>query len=67
MNWKKLLRTAAVTVIPGGLVVLGGWLLVKKLRSRHDEKSKSRSDTARHSQEQAQKEATHDVHPIRNQ
>ena len=56
MNWKKILRITAVTLIPGGLVVLGGWQVVKKLRSRHDEKAKFLSDTAKHSQEQAEKE-----------
>ena len=56
MNWKKFLRITAVTVIPGGLAILGGWLLVKKLRSSHDAEDKSRSDLAQHSQEQAEKE-----------
>jgi hypothetical protein len=56
MNWKKLLRIAAVTVIPGGLVAVGGWLVVKKLRSRRDAKAKSPSDTTKLSRDQGEKE-----------
>jgi hypothetical protein len=67
MNWKKVLRITAVTVIPGGLAILGGWLLVKKFRSSHDAEEKSPSDLAQRGQEQAGKEAKHDVHPIRIQ
>ena len=66
MNWKKVLRITAVTLIPGGLVVLGGWLAVKKLRSSHEEHKKSRSDLAKHDREQAEKEAENDIHPIGN-
>jgi hypothetical protein len=57
MNWKKILRITAVTLIPCGLVILGGWKVVKKLRSRHEEYEKSRSDLAKHGREQAEKEA----------
>ena len=67
MTWKKVLRITAVTLIPGGLVVLGGWLVVKKLRSSHEEVENSRSDLAKHGREQAEKEAEHDIHPISNQ
>jgi hypothetical protein len=31
MNWKKILRITAVTLIPGGLVMLGGWLRITAL------------------------------------
>jgi ABC-type nickel/cobalt efflux system permease component RcnA len=67
MNWKKVLRITAVTLIPGGLAILGGWLVVRKLRSGHDEEEKSRSDPAQHGQKQAEKEAKHDIHPISDQ
>src|ERR1035437_7355471 len=67
MTWKKVLGITAVTLIPGGLVVLGGWLAVKKLRSSHEEVEKSRSDLAKQRRGQAEKEAEHDIHPISNQ
>ena len=57
MKWKKVLGITAVTLIPGGLVVLGGWLAVKKLRSSHAEVEKSRSDLAKQTRRQAEKEA----------
>ena len=57
MKWKKVLGITAVTLIPGGLVVLGGWLAVKKLRSSHEEVEKSRSDLAKQGRGQAEKEA----------
>ena len=55
MNWKKVLRITAATVVPGGLVLLGGWFVVKKLRSSRDVKAKSPSDLAKQGQEQAEK------------
>ena len=67
MTWKKVLGITAVTLIPGGLVVLGGWLAVKKLRSSHEEVEKSRSDLAKQRRGQAEKEAEHDIHSISNQ
>ena len=67
MKWKKVLGITAVTLIPGGLVVLGGWLAVKKLRSSHEEVEKSRSDLAKQGRGQAEKEAEHDIHPISNE
>ena len=57
MNWKKILRITPVALIPGGLVALGGWLVVKKLRSSHEKDVKSRPDLAKHGREQAEKEA----------
>ena len=56
MNWKKILRITAVTLIPCGLVILGGWKVVKKLRSSHAAREKSLSDLAKQGQEQAEKE-----------
>jgi ABC-type nickel/cobalt efflux system permease component RcnA len=67
MNWKKVLRITAVTLIPGGLVILGGWLAVKKLRSSHEEHKKCRSDLAKHDREHAEKEAEHDFHSVSNE
>ena len=67
MKWKKVLGITAVTLIPGGLVVLGGWLAVKKLRSSHEEVEKSRSDLAKQRRGQAEKEAEHAIHPISNE
>jgi hypothetical protein len=67
MTWKKFLRITAVTLIPGGLVVLGGWLVVKKLRSSHEAVEKSRTDLAKHGREQAEKEAEDDIHSVSNQ
>jgi hypothetical protein len=67
MKWKKVLGITAVTLIPGGLVVLGGWLAVKRLRSSHEEVEKSRSDLAKQRRGQAEKEAEHDIHPISNE
>jgi hypothetical protein len=58
MKWKKVLSITAATVIPGGLVLLGGWLVMKKLRSSHDAKEKPRSDLAKQGHEQAKEEAT---------
>jgi hypothetical protein len=34
MKWKKVLRITAMTLIPGGLVGLGAWAVVKALRSK---------------------------------
>jgi hypothetical protein len=56
MNWKKVLRITAATVIPGGLVLLGGWLVVKKLRSSHAAKEKSPLDLAKQGHVQTEKE-----------
>ena len=64
MNWKKALGIAAATVIPGGLVVLGGWLVVKKLRSSHTAKEKSPLKLAKQGQDDTDKEAKDDVYPI---
>jgi hypothetical protein len=57
MKWKKILRITAATLIPGGLVVLGGWQVVKKLRSTHEERKKSRSGLAEYGREQSEKKA----------
>lgn len=57
MKWKKILRITAATLIPGGLVVLGGWMVVKKIRASREEGKKSRLDLAEHGREQPEKEA----------
>lgn len=62
MNWKKALRITAMTVIPGGLVALGTWAVVKKLRSKSRE-----AKNAKTIQQHAKEETKHDVHSVRNQ
>ena len=66
MNWKKALRITAVTVIPGGLVALGAWAVVKKLRSSHREKKNAKAKTAKVNRQSTEEEARDDVHPIGN-
>lgn len=56
LKWKKFLRIAAITVIPGGLAIAGGVMVVKKIRSKREEKEKARLDLAKQGQEGAEKE-----------
>jgi len=37
MTWRKLLSMTAVSLLPRGLVFLGGWLVVKALHRDHAE------------------------------
>ena len=67
MKWKKVLRITAMTVIPGGLVALGAWAVVKKLRSSNREAKNARTRTAKADQQYPEEEAKDDVHTIRNQ
>ncbi len=62
MNWKKALSITAMTVIPGGLVALGTWAVVKKIRSRN-----RKTKTLKANQPHAEEEAKHDIHSLRNQ
>ena len=64
MNWKKVLRITAMTVIPGGLVALGAWAVVKKLRSSNRETKNARTKIAKDTQQYTEQEAKDDVHPI---
>lgn len=64
MNWKKVLRIAAMTVIPGGLVALGTWAVVKKLRSSNRKTKNPQTKTANDNQPCAGEEAKHDVHSV---
>ena len=66
MNWKKVLRITALTVIPGGLVALGAWAVVKKLRSSNRETKNAKTETAKVNQQSTEEEAKDDVHPIGN-
>ena len=34
MRWKNLLRITAVTLLPGGVILLGGWLVVRMVGTR---------------------------------
>ena len=67
MNWKKVLRITAVTVIPGGLVALGAWAVVKKLRSSKRETKNAKAETAKDAPQYPEQEAKDDVHPISNE
>ena len=64
MNWKKVLRITAVTVIPGGLVALGTWAVVKKLRSSNRKTKNAQKKTVQDDQPCAGEEAKHDVHSV---
>jgi hypothetical protein len=64
MNWKKVLRITAVTVIPGGLVALGAWAVVKKLRSSDRETKNAKAKAAKVNQQYAKEEAKDDIHSI---
>ncbi len=67
MNWKKVLRITAMTVIPGGLVAMGAWAVVKKLRSSNRETKNAKAKAAKVNQQHAEKEAKDDVHSIGNE
>ena len=62
MNWKKVVKIAAVTAIPGGLAAFGTWKLVKKLRSREAQKVRTQGPE----QLECEKEE-HDVHTVSNE
>ncbi len=67
MNWKKVLRITALTVIPGGLAALGAWAVVKKLRSSNRETKNAKAKAAKVNQQYVEKEAKDDVHSIGNE
>ena len=62
MKWKKAVKIAAMTAIPGGLVAFGTWKLVKKLRSQEAEKVRIKGPE----QDEREKEE-HDIHALSNQ
>ena len=57
MNWKKVLRITAMTVIPGGLVALGAWAVVKALRPKNREGKKSQAESPKDEPDPQKKEA----------
>jgi hypothetical protein len=57
MNWKKVLRVTAMTLIPGGLVALGAWAVVKALRPKNSEGKKSQAEIPRYEPDPQKKEA----------
>jgi hypothetical protein len=54
-------------VIPGGLVALGAWAVVKKLRSSNRETKNAKTETAKVNQQSIEEEAKDDIYPISNQ